>query len=354
MDATKLRYLTYSRGDLCDRTIDTEDLQHACPLDQISSKTPSASHMQDTTASLGRFEELPLETMQNILSNTDLSTLTLLRSISKPMNHLVNALPDYKKLVTHSPDALRALLSTHTAQYFTVIDLYNALRAQDCFLCGRFGAFLYLLKCRRCCWQCLSSVQDLLPISQASAKLLYRFDEQTMARIPMMLNIPGSYSLKQSRSSRPKLKGGVRVALVAYGAAKKACAESRVREALTDDYEKAKLETRIAFRGPLSQDYMRDMDCMNYDPAGYNAGYGLEPQRFMAAVRFPTLITGTDATVEWGVSCLGCLEKAKTGDEERFWNEQYTNEGMVKHLERCQRARHSWFCDRMTELLHRQ
>ena len=348
IDTTELRYRTYSRGDICDRTIDTEYLQHDCPLDQTSSKTPSPSHMQDATTSLGRFEKLPLETTQNILSNADLSTLTLLRSISKPMNNLINSLLAYKKVITHSPDALRALLSTQVAQYFTVNDLYGALRDQNCFVCGSFGAFLYLLECRRCCWKCLSSAQDLLPISLAATKLLYRSDKQTMAKIPTLLNIPGSYGLKQSRSSDKRSKGGVRVALVAYGAARKACADSQVREDLSEDYEKAKLETRIAFRGPLSKDFMRDMDCMNYDPAGYKAGYELEPQRFMAAIRFPTLIAGND-TVEWGLSCLGCLDEAKVEDEERFWNEQYTTKRMVEHLEQCDKARHLWLNDRMKE-----
>ena len=352
MDATELRYLTYSRGDLCDRTIDTKYLQHDCPLDQTSSKSPSASHMQDATASLGLFNKLPLEVTQNILSNLDLSTLTLLRSISRRTNLLIDSLPAYQKVVTHCPNALRALLSTYAAEHFTATDFDNALRAHECFICGRFGTFLYLLECQRCCWQCLASVEDLLPISKAAAELLYRFDEQTMTKIPTMLNIPGSYGLKQKRLPHMRSKGGVRVALISYGAARKARGKSQVREALTDDYEKAKLETRIAFRGPVSQDIMRDMDCMNYDPAGYNAGYGLEPQRFMAAVRFPTLIPGTDV-VEWGLSCLGCLEMAKDGDEERFWNEQYTMEGMMKHLEQCQKARHSWANDRVKEIRKR-
>lgn len=349
MDVTELRYLTYSRGDICDRTIDTEYLQGDCPLDQTSSKTPSASNMQDATTSVGLFDKLPLETIHNILSETDLSTLTLLRSISRPTSSLVDSLPVYKKVVTRCPNALRALLSTRTARYFTAIDLYNALGSQDCFLCGRFGAFLYLLECRRCCWKCLTSIENLLPISKASAKLLYHLDAQTLDEIPTLVNIPGPYSIKQKRLPHMVSKGEVRVALVAYGAARKAAAKSEVRETLTNDYEKAKLETRIAFRGPIRQDFMRDMDCMNYDPAGYKAGYGLEPQRFMAAVRFPTLIAGTDA-VEWGLSCLGCLEKAESGDEERFWNEQYTTEGMVEHLEQCQKAGQSWVSDRVREL----
>ncbi len=138
----------------------------------------------------------------------------------------------------------------------------------------------------------------------------------------------------------------VRIALVAYGTARKAAAKL---QSLTDDYAKAALETRIALRGPVAQDFMRDMDCMNYDPVGYERGYGLEPQRFMAAVRFPTRVAGTGA-VEWGVSCLGCLEWGDAGEEERLWNEQYTAEGMKGHLEGCLKAGQSWVNDRVREM----
>ena len=346
MDANELRYLTYSRGDIYDRTIDTEHLQHDCPLDQTSSKSPLASDMRDATASLGRFDKLPVETIHTIFTSLDLYTLTLLRSTSKRMNLIVDSVLPYKEVFTHAPNALRALLSTGTARYFTAIDLQNALRAQKCLLCNHFGTFLYLLECRRCCWQCLSSSEDLLPIAKEAAQALYHLDVQTMVDLPTVLNIPDNYGPKQRRKPHMRNKGGIRVALVAYGAARNA---GVALQALTDDYEKAKLETRIALRGPVAQDFMRDMDCMNYDFAGYNAGYGLEPQRFMAAVRFPTLIAGSDV-VEWGVSCLGCLENAKEGDEERFWNEQYTNAGMVAHLAYCQEARHSWVYDRVKEL----
>lgn len=348
MDAAELRCLTYSRGEICDRTIDIEYLQNDCPLDQTSLQTRSASHSQEATASLGDLDKLPLETMQNIFSHLDLGTLTLLRSINRRMNLQVDSLLAYKEIITHCPNALRALLSTQTAQYFTASDLYSALRAQDCFSCGRFGAFLYLLECRRCCWTCLTGEKDLLPLCKASAEHLCRFGAQLMADLPTLVNIPGTYGLKQKETPQMRIKRGVRVAMVSYGAARKACAETD-QEILKDDYDKAKLETRTALRGPVSQDFMRDMDCMNYDPAGYNGRYGLEPQRFMAAIRFPTLVSGTD-TVEWGVSCLGCLERATEGQEEKLWNEQYTAEGMVKHLEQCQKARQMWANDRMAEV----
>ena len=349
MDA-RLRYLTYSRGDICDRTIDTDYLEHDCPLDQTSLKTPSASQMRDSIASLGRFDKLPVETTQNILSNLDLSTLTSLRSINRRMNLLVDSLFPYKEVFTHAPNALRALLSTGAARYFTAIDLQNALRDQKCFLCSRFGALLYLLECRRCCWQCLIGSQDLMPVSKRAAKQLYHLDEQTMVNLPTLLTIPGSYGPKQRRRPNMRTKGGNRVTLVAYGAAQKAGAEL---QALIENYEKAELRTRIALRGPVAQDHMREMDCQNYDPVGYREGYGLEPQRFMAAIRFPTLVGSRTDAVEWGLSCLGCLDHADKGEEERFWNEQYTAEGMAKHLEHCQKAEQSWANDRAREVRRR-
>lgn len=353
MDA-RIQYSSYSRGDISDRTIDTDELQRYCPMDQASSKTPSASHMRNATASLGRFDKLPVETAQNILSNLDLGTLTSLRSTSKRLNLLVDSLFPYKEVSTHAPNALRALLSTGATRYFTAIDLQNALRSQECFLCSRFGAFLYLLECRRCCWQCLIGSRSLMPISKDAARLLYHLDEQTMRDLPTVLSIPGAYGPKRARRPEFRTKGGIRVALVAYGAARKAAA--KVQALSKDYYEKAKRETRIALRGPLAQDHMRDMDCMNYDPAGYKGGYGLEPQRFMAAVRFPSLMTiagstGTSTTaVEWGLSCRGCLEKSKEGEEENLWNEQYTVEGLAVHLEICDRAEESWVADRVGEL----
>ena len=155
----------------------------------------------------------------------------------------------------------------------------------------------------------------------------------------------------------------IRVPLVAYGAARKAGKD--VQEALTagDLYEKAKLETRIALRGPLAQDTMRDQDCMNYDPVGYKAGYGLEPQRFMVAIRFPTLLPAAPATarsrggvkvkLEWGLSCLGCLEHAKEGEEERCWNVLFTIQGMARHLVVCDKAKKAWVDDRVAEVRDR-
>lgn len=354
MDAS-IRYSSYSRGDISDRTIDTDNLLRYCPMDQVSSKTPSASLMRDATASLGRFDKLPVETTQNILSNLDLSTLTSLRSTSKRLNLLVDSLFPYKEIFTHAPNALRALLSTGATRYFTAIDLQTALRSQNCFWCTRFGAFLHLLECRRCCWHCLITSHHLMPISKDAAQLLYHLPAQTLLDLPTVLSVPGAYGPKQARRPDLRAKGGIRVALVTYGAARTAAAKV---QALTDDYDKAKLETRIALRGPLAQDPMRDMDCMNYDPAGFRGGYGLEPQRFMAAVRFPTLVavtvpgsgSGSGTRVEWGVSCLGCLVMADEGEEEGFWNEQYTLEGLAGHLGGCHKAEELWASDRVGEV----
>ena len=340
MEDAALRNLTYSRGDICDRTINTEYLQYDCPLDQTSSKKPSASVVQGATASLGYFDKLPLEIAENILSHLDLGCLTLLRSVSMRMSLIVDSTTAYGKVATHSPHALRALLSTRTARYFTANNVFNALRAQGCFFCGGFGfgAFLYILECRRCCWQCLTTVEDLLPISLASAKRIFSFDPQKMDTTPILLSLPGFYSVKKhNRPNQKEPKGGRRVNLVAYGAVPKLADFSSYSGAAGETvYEKAKRHTAFALRDPR-YGHATDVDIMNTDPIGYRAGYAREPQRFMAAVRFPTLDNHSD-TIEWGLSCMICLEKSKGGDEERFWNEQYSKDDIVGHVEGCQTA----------------
>ena len=66
MNDAELHRLTYSRGDICDRTINTAYLAQDIPLDQFSPNTPRGASLHRATASLGPFENLPLEIFENI------------------------------------------------------------------------------------------------------------------------------------------------------------------------------------------------------------------------------------------------------------------------------------------------
>lgn len=55
---------------------------------------------------------------------------------------------------------VRTILASH----FSVDVHHSALRSQVNPFCGSFGAFLYLLSCRLCCWLSLTEVADALPV----------------------------------------------------------------------------------------------------------------------------------------------------------------------------------------------
>ena len=220
----------------------------------------------------------------------------------------------FPRVRTHAPDALRALLSTGAANHFSVVDVKRALRRTECASCGeRFGAYLYLLECRRCCWRCLSTSRELLPVVKDAVERLYAVEAWVMDALPSVRSLPGVYGPRYRRRPNVRSKNHKRIELVANGAARKAGGKILKECRLDDDdddgselalYEDALLATRIALRGPVELDFMREMDCRNYDPEGYDGGWGLQPQRLMAAVRFPALVRGE---VEWGFCCFGCL-----------------------------------------------
>ncbi|KAM0802276.1 hypothetical protein BDR22DRAFT_783143, partial [Usnea florida] len=143
---------------------------------------------------LGHFENLPLEIFENIFSHLNLSQLTLLRSISKRMTLTIDSLSAYRQIITHAPHALRALLSTLTARYFTASTLSSALRSPSCFLCGHLGTYLSLLTCQRICWTCLCTSPAILPISLACAKRIFQFSPLAHPTTPILLTLPGFYS----------------------------------------------------------------------------------------------------------------------------------------------------------------
>ena len=133
----QLHELTYERQDISHHYIDPKTLEQNCPLAQPSSIAGSnAASLQ----ALGQLDLLPLEVIQSILQVLDLQTLTLMQSINHRSKLLVDSVPQHREIVTHAPNALRAILSTGLAPQFTINDLSTALRAQECFECGDFGA----------------------------------------------------------------------------------------------------------------------------------------------------------------------------------------------------------------------
>lgn len=344
----RLDELTYEREDIFDISINLKTLEHNCPLARSSSTEGS------NTASfqlLGQLDLLPLEIIQTILRLLDLHTLTLMQSLNRRSKFLIDSLPQHRELVTHAPNALRAILSTGLAPHFSIQHLSRALRAQECFQCGLFGSYLYLPDCRRCCWLCLAEASSTLPMSIDSARDDFGVPDSAFRQLPCMRSLPGRYT---GLGTFPGDTNIPRVALVSMNAVKEVViagveaetdpnrlqeardtseASPRAAQAAAQPAFSAKLGTKTNSRR-LRRRLMQHPNRKDMH-GSFKIYYGkYQPRRFMAAIRFPTLDL-LNGTLEWGLSCKGCRDGPPNDDESRDWEVMYTKRGYLTHFDQC-------------------
>lgn len=126
-------------GALCSYILEPKMLEPSCPLDN-GRHDAGIDRALANISSLGSLSKLPLEILQEILSNSTLSTLTECRTVNRGLRLAVNSLPHYKAIFTFAPNSLRAALSIEVAAYITCNDLYDVLCTKECNTCGKFGA----------------------------------------------------------------------------------------------------------------------------------------------------------------------------------------------------------------------
>ncbi|KAM0794796.1 hypothetical protein BDR22DRAFT_814538 [Usnea florida] len=313
-------------------------LEQSCPLAQPRLGGPNIASLQF----LGQLDVLPLEIVQRILELMDIYTLTRMQCLNHDSNLLVNSLPQHRDIVAHAPNALRAMLGTGLASNFGIDDLYRALRSEECFLCGCFGPFLYLLSCRRCCYGCLAKAPDTLPISREIAKYCYGLPQDIISRLPCMRSLPGRYTHDYPRGNTHIR----RLALVSTQAVKEAGTAFHGSEEAMQAY-KAELQLlpRHAIRIILQASGIQELRDRLRDPALYDREQ-YDPRRFMAAIRFPTL-DPSKGMGEWGISRIGCRDGPPNDGDDNEWEKVYTKRGYPAHRKGSQQWMAAWEMDEM-------
>ncbi|APA07107.1 hypothetical protein sscle_02g018770 [Sclerotinia sclerotiorum 1980 UF-70] len=274
-------------------TIQPEPLQRNCPLDN--------GRLQPSTARVSASPSTSCE--------------------------LVDSVPEYNSIVKHCPDALRALLSTRMAVHFTASHIFEALRKESCFVCGKFGSFLDMFTAQRCCFDCLASSDSLLSMTATSARKEFGLDLKMMRTIPTLLSIPGEYS-ESGRTYRRRTR---LVRMLSVSAAK-----SHHHD--TDNLHQRPVPSTTSSLQPSEPRPIRNShpSLQKFDAWFQN------PHRFMPMLRFPSL-DRRSGKLDWGVSCQACHHGPR--DESRGycdWNTVYSTSGYIDHFQKCevsQRAR---------------
>ena len=142
--------------DTPDYTLDDADLEILCPLD-------NRRHVINPRHAVGKLDVLPAELLAPILQHLDLPTLTAFRRVNHRAMSIVDSLPQYKAVVKHCPDVLRAAICLE-ATSFSCSVLYETLSTSQCDTCDKFGDYLYLITCRRACYHCYMERPEYLPL----------------------------------------------------------------------------------------------------------------------------------------------------------------------------------------------
>lgn len=288
MDTTRLSQgqlneYTYRRPNIVDYTLDDADLETHCPLD-------SGQYSIQPQYSLGQLDTLPLEIVIDILLTLDIPSLTAFRHVNRRAMGLVHSLHQYRMVVKHCPNVLRAIISID-ARYFNLRTLYNTLSTSRCETCYRFGGYLYLITCKRVCYFCFTSNPIYLPISVGFAAKHTGLSRKLIKNLAHILSIPGRYT--------------------AFGKL------SRKRIMLFDRqaiFERAVETSTQALNGrSRQQDYTTR-----------------EPRRYMSIISAP-FFGSPGQSVDWGFYCAGCRESTQPT---RHFRDKFTENGIVDHIRR--------------------
>ncbi|KAK0236932.1 hypothetical protein EDD85DRAFT_592498 [Armillaria nabsnona] len=161
----------------------------------ISGRLNAATFIMDPVASLGSLD-LPLELLDIIVSQCcDIQTLvTSFSLLNRRARVIVSSSLIYQRIRRHAERALVAMLRTKVASFYTLADVYCALRGDPyCTACGDFGPLLWLPECRRCCMSCLRTAPDFLPITRHAATKALGIPKSALARLPTVCTVPGDY-----------------------------------------------------------------------------------------------------------------------------------------------------------------
>ena len=301
---------TYPKVNLKDNTLDENDLVSARPLN-VSHSTETPLYL------LGALDTLPLELLQTVLVQLDLLSLLQFGRVNRRASSINHSIPQFKALLTHTPNTIRAILSIGIGQWITCETLFSAFCTSKCEYCGDFGGYLYLLACRRVCFLCLTENNTCLPISRKIAKGKFGVYGAALDTIPQMRSMPGIYSPNERKCTR-------RLWLLDPGSARQAgiVAHGSVTEMEQHVTRLAATQSEVAARNNTHRR-------LPVDPFD---GQSSNPLRFMAATQTP-MYNRLTQKIEVGVYCVGCQDSHDR--RPLHFRRRYVEETFDTHLREC-------------------
>ena len=320
-----LQLLTYRRQDFDSKVL---------------SVSTNRVHFNESPAisTLGDLDKLSIELLYMILHYSDLCTASAFCLLNRQARMVVHASLPYKNLVRHAPHAIAALIRTRVGSHFTVDEVFHTFCTPSCYVCGRFGAFLWIPECIRCCFPCLRAAPELMPMGENHAKAVFGLTKKTLAKVPIMVTLPGTYGFP----SKPYIR---QRHLLSRNRARQVAIMTHGGEEELAQY----MESRIS-QSKLASNQLEATQKTTRD----------DVTRFMATISFP-YFDPASRTVDVGLACQGC--KSPRAISSRKWlsskqkhtlvdirDRTYCEKGFFEHLKRCLDAQRLWDTHRLSDL----
>ncbi|GAB1729779.1 hypothetical protein NU195Hw_g5733t1 [Hortaea werneckii] len=264
-----------------------------------------------STATLGHLDELPLELLHQICLDLDVASVFRFRQTNTRARQILDALHEHRIITKHALDPFCALLRTGLAAKVSLSDFYRLLCTQECSLChGSHGDLVHLPLWIRCCSTCLTQNQyPIRMVALSAAKRILRLPKYSLAQLPSLKTLPGTYTYPDRDRSRRYTLVPVVSILSAYR------------------------EDHPGFEAPGTSIAQFNTDSI---------------LAYMACCAMPSFDIQT-GQVQNGVSCAGCqllLEKGDTGAH-MIWvsdirDTVYSHAAFLEHFTRCAWAQRLW------------
>ena len=283
-------------------------------------------------SALGDLQALPVEILNATLHFSDLRTFSKLCQVNRQARILVEAFFPYKVILTHAPHVIDIFIQTGAASHFTAARVFDVMCSSSCAICGRFGGFLWIPDCIRCCMPCLRKAPELLLMTVQDAMASFGLSREIITNIPTVDTLPGRYNHLPYKEKRRLLSEARarQAAVMEYGGE-----EELVACIKTSQWKAAYHKCVASLRGTF------------HNKTRLNS----YSRRFQVTTCLPYFDLASHTTHN-GISCKGCQDAADLKNHLK-WTESFsvlrdrreqtfTEDMFLEHFKNCTNAQRMW------------
>lgn len=155
---------------------------------------------------LGALDRLPPETLNNIISLSDLPSLDKFKAVNKLAYELVSGHTQLRVIYTQAYEVIRGLHAIKVAHRITLGTIFEVLCTSKCNECDDYGGYVYLVTFERVCGRCYMEKDRYIPLRRAETLEKFGLTVKILRKLPKFQAYKGSVSCRSRHrmKSRPR------------------------------------------------------------------------------------------------------------------------------------------------------